>query len=413
MLVVVCPHFYSHSNHYNKVKTLLQKRITMKVSPNDENGNHQGTGRGYKEPVQSAMLQSSSLPLTTGASPTRTPNNVRNEISDSSSHKDEQTLKVGTSYENEDAGFSDFIANVGAEENTKNNQWQCSTCSYINKNPLRLTCDICGTARVGHESEDEIIKKQLEEKRGMCIETCQDEEDYAPIPAAQIAARYESLEETAKKPDIIEEDDESPPFLPWQIGCEDEDLSTKKSYLTTSNHPSISECQPSAPPAIDVVVPPSTSDIERNMSNSTQPAVEIIIHRPPPPSMLPRHSDDDEEEPSDDLPSLPQIEATAVEDVVYDAIAVPSSDANQEDKGDQESTSWWKRSQKYMFVWLMALVIGAIAATIATLVGTKDDANTVVPVETLQSTVSINDTQYTMSPSNTTTSTTKPSTAVS
>ena len=358
----------------------------MKIPPCNENNHHQAAGRHYKEPVQSAqssMQQSSSVSPVT-VTQNHAPNNIRNENSNATyaDHHIHQSSFHSTS-------------NASEEEILSNNEDEgCSEQSEIlQSSSLSLTAEPEGS-------------------KG--IENCPNcEEDDAPIPAAQIAARYESLEETAKKPDIIEEDDESPPFLPWQIGCKDEDLSTKKSYLTTSNHPSISECQPSAPPAIDVVVPPSTSDIERNMSNSTQPAVEIIIHRPPPPSMLPRQSDDDEEEPSDDLPSLPQIEATAVEDVVYDAIAVPSSDANQEDKGDQESTSWWKRNQKYMFVWLMALVIGAMAATIATLVGSKDDANTVVPVETLQSTVSINDTQYTMSPSNTTTSTTKPSTAVS
>ena len=357
----------------------------MKVSPNDENGNHQGTGRGYKEPVQSAMLQSSSLPLTTGASPTRTPNNVRNEISDSSSHKDEQTLKVGTSYENEDAGFSDFIANVGAEENTKNNQWQCSTCSYINKNPLRLTCDICGTARVGQES------------------------------GAEMAARHESMEQTVEmKPDIIEDDDDSPPLPPWQIGCENEDLATKKSYVTSSAPPPTSDCQPST--TSDVVDPPSTSDedIEQNTLNRGQPQIEIVIHRPPPPSMLRSQSNDEEEEPSVDLPSFPILEATLVEEPpVYDAIAV-RSDANQGESGaqeenrdkaniDQHAISWWKRNQKYLLVGVIGLVFGGLIATVATLVGSKDDINIVVP-DILQPTVPINDTPY-----NTTTSVTDPS----
>ena len=210
------------------------------------------------------------------------------------------------------------------------------------------------------------------------------------------------MEKTAKKPDIIEADDDSPPLPPWQIGCEDEDLATKKTALAPH-----SDCQPSA---CDMVVPSSTSDedIEQSIPNSGQPQVEIIIHRPPPPSMLPRQSDNEEETPSAVLPSLPQIVATAVEDVVYDAVVI-RSDANQGNSGAPENASWWKRNQKYMFVGLMALIIGAMAATIATLIGLKDDANTVVPVET----ASINDTQYTMSLTNTTTSTTKPSTEVS
>ena len=58
----------------------------------------------------------------------------------------------------------------------------------------------------------------------MGIENCQDEEEDAPIPAAQIAARYESMEETAKKPELNDDDDESAPLPPWQIGCENEDI---------------------------------------------------------------------------------------------------------------------------------------------------------------------------------------------
>ena len=135
------------------------------------------------------------------------------------------------------------------------------------------------------------------------------------------------------------------------------------------------------------------------MPNSGQPQVEIIIHRPPPPSMLPRRSDDEEEQPSADLPSLPQIEATAVDDVVYDAIAV-QSDANREGSGAQEenadktninqdASSWWKRNRKYLLVGVIALVIGGLIATVATLVGSKDDINIVVPVpDPVQSTSS-------------------------
>ena len=354
----------------------------MKVSPSDEHDNHQDTGSVYKEPVQSAMLRSSSLPLT-AASRTRPPKNVRNENSDSSSHKDEETPNT-TSNENEDAGFSDFIANVGAVDNTKNNQWQCSKCSYINKNPLRLTCDICGTARVGQES------------------------------GAEMAARHESMEQTVEmKPDIIEDDDDSPPLPPWQIGCENEDLATKKSYVTSSAPPPTSDCQPST--TSDVVDPPSTSDedIEQNTLNRGQPQIEIVIHRPPPPSMLRSQSNDEEEEPSVDLPSFPILEATLVEEPpVYDAIAV-RSDANQGESGaqengdkaniDQHAISWWKRNQKYLLVGVIALVFGGLIATVATLVGSKDDINIVVP-DILQPSVPINDTPY-----NTTTSVTDPS----
>ena len=353
----------------------------MKVSPTDENNNNKGTGRGYKEPVHSAMLRSSSLPLT-AALRTRAPNDVRNENSDSTSHS------------NEDEGFSQFLAYLGGDDNTKKDQWQCSTCSYINKNPLHLTCDICGTVRVGQEPEDDIIKGPIDEgRKGMGIEVCEDEDKDAPIPAAQIAARYESMEETAKKPAIIDVGD-SPPMLPWQIGCEGEDLVAKKSYATSSTP--LSACQTSTSNN-----PPSTSDedVEQNMPNSGQPQVEIIIHRPPPPSMLPRQSDDEEEEPSADLPSLPQIEATAVDDVVYDAIAV-QSDANREGSGAQEenadktninqdASSWWKRNRKYLLVGVIALVIGGLIATVATLVGSKDDINIVVPVpDPVQSTSS-------------------------
>ena len=140
----------------------------MKVSPGDENNNHQGTGHGYKEPVRSGMLQSPSH-LNTAVSRTRVPNNDTNENSDSPSHKDGQTPTT-TSNENEDGGFSEFIAYLrlceeaqqmqtalgrreGAEDDINKDQWQCATCSYINKNPLHLTCDICGTGRVVQNQE--------------------------------------------------------------------------------------------------------------------------------------------------------------------------------------------------------------------------------------------------------------------
>ena len=189
----------------------------------------------------------------------------------------------------------------------------------------------------------------------------------------------------------------------------------------------LSDCQPSPS---DVVVPSSTSagDSEQNMPNSVQPQVEIIIHRPPPPSMLPRQSDDDEEAPSADLPSWPTLEATLVEQPpVYDAIAI-RFDANQGDtaahdengnKRYQHSTSCWQQNKKYLLVALASLAFGAMAATIAALVGSQEDDNNIVPVETLQPTVPVNDTSYTMnsetnpSTTNTTTSTIKPSTAVS
>ena len=133
--------------------------------------------------------------------------------------------------------------------------------------------------------------------------------------------------------------------------------------------------------------------------------------------MLPRQSDDDEEAPSADLPSWPTLEATLVEQPpVYDAIAI-RSDANQGESGAQEDASWWKRNQKYLLVGLIALVIGAMAATIATLVGSQDPTS-IVPVETLQPTVPVNDTSVIVTsetnPSTTnTTSTIKPSTLVS
>ena len=63
------PHFTPTANirqlwTYQSKKS-IQKTITiMKVSPSNENNNSQGTGRGYKDPVQSAMLQSSPLPRT-------------------------------------------------------------------------------------------------------------------------------------------------------------------------------------------------------------------------------------------------------------------------------------------------------------------------------------------------------------
>ena len=80
---------------------------------------------------------------------------------------------------------------------------------------------------------------------------------------------------------------------------------------------------------------------------------------------------------------MPQIEATAVDDVVYDAVAV-QRDTNQGDSGAQdENASWWKQNQKYLFGWLIALVIGGLIATVATTAGANDDANIVQPTANL------------------------------
>ena len=411
----------------------------MKISPGNENDHPQPGGRHYKDSVQSeqSLMQQSSLALGVTQSQAR---NIISSENPNATHADHHIKQTPVTQHPADNSTSNATeANV-----------------YLGSH---------GKERVGQEPEDNNIEGQREEhpmpegRKSMGIENCQDfEEDDAPIPAAQIAAQYESMEKTAKKkkpdiveeddeeddapippsqiasryesmekttkkkPDIVEDEDDSPPLPPWQIGCEDEDLVAKKSYVTSSDPPSIPDCQHSVGA---VVVPPSTSH-RGNDQNSGQPQVEIVIHRPPPPSMLRSQSDDEEEEPSADLPSLPILEATLVENTseppVYDAIAVRSN-ANQEDGEaqeenadkaniDQHASSWWKRNQKYLLVGLIALVIGAMAATIATLVGSQSDSNIVVPVvETLQPPVSINnDTPSATLPSttNTTTSTTKP-----
>ena len=364
------------------------------MSPSNENNNQQpASGRHYNDPVQSAqssMQQSSSAsPVTVTQS--HVPNNIRNENSNAANadHRIHQSSFHSTSDATE-------------EEILDNNEGFSEQSEVPQSSSLPLAA-----APEGSEGIEG-------------IENCQDEEDDAPIPVAQIAARYESIEKSTKenkKPELNEDDDDSPPLPPWHIGCEDEDLNTNKSYVTSTASPPISDSQPSTsdvvvPPStfdedieqnmelldedieqnMDEVVPPSTSDedIEQSIANIVQPQVEIIIYRPPSPSMLPRESDDEEEEPSADLPSLPQIEATAVEDVVYDAVAI-RFDANQAGSGSQEeNASWWKRNQKYLLAGLFALIIGALIATVATLVGSKDatvattsgandDANIVVP----------------------------------
>ena len=392
----------------------------MKIFPSNENDHPQPGGRHNKDSVQSeqSLMQQSSL----GVTQSQARNNIRNE-NPNAIHADHHIKQTP-------------VTQHPADNSTSN----ATEANMLNKNEdggFSYHLESHGKERVGQEPEDNNIEGQREEhpmpegRKSMGIENCQDfEENDAPIPASQIAARYESMEKTAKtkKPVIIEDEGGSPPLLPWQIGCEDEDLATKKSYVTSSASPPISECQPSTS---DVVVPLSTSDedIEQNMPNSGQAQVEIVIHRPPPPSMLRSQSDDEDEEPSAGLPSLPILEATLVENTpeppVYDAIAVRSN-ANQEDGEaqeenadkaniDQHASSWWKRNQKYLLVGLIALVIGAMAATIVMLVGSQSDSNIVVPViETQQPPVHINNESATLtSTSNTTTSTTKPFTPVS
>ena len=407
----------------------------MKIFPSNENNNQQpARGRHYNDPVQSAqssMQQSSSVsPVTVTQS--HVPNNIRNENSNPAhaDHHIHQSSSPSTSNATTEEEILNNDQDVGFSE-----QSEVPQSSSL---PLAAAPEGSKGIENCQDEEDDapipvaqIAARYESMEKSMGIENCQDEGD-VPIPAAQIAARYESIEKSTKKnkkPELNEDDDDSPPLPPWQISCEDEDLATKKSYETTSPAPPISDCQPSAS---DAVVPPSTfdEDIQQSIPNSAQPQVEIIIHRPPPPSMLPHQSDDEEEVPSADLPSLPILEATLVEQPpVYDAIAI-RFDANQGDTAaqdengdktnvDQHASSWWKRNKKYMLVALASLAFGAMAATIAALVGSQEDDNNIEPVETLQPTVPVNDTSYTMnsetnpSTTNTTTSTIKPSTAVS
>ena len=162
----------------------------MKISPSNENDHPQPGGLHYKDSVQSeqSLMQQSSL----GVTQSQAQDNIGNE-NPNATHADHHI---------EQTPVTQYQADHSATEANK-----------LNKN------------------EDHLMS---EGRKSMGIENCQDfEEDDAPIPAAQIAERYESMEKTAKKkkPAIIEDEGDSPPLLPWQIGCEDEDLATKKSYV--------------------------------------------------------------------------------------------------------------------------------------------------------------------------------------
>ena len=86
--------------------------------------------------------------------------------------------------------------------------------------------------------------------------------------------------------------------------------------------------------------------------------------------------------PHTSIPSFPLLEATLVEDEpeeleepVYVAGAV-------------QDGAWWKQHQKYIFVGLISLVIGALVATVVMLVGSQnnDHGNQNIMTNTLQST---------------------------
>lgn len=80
--------------------------------------------------------------------------------------------------------------------------------------------------------------------------------------------------------------------------------------------------------------------------------------------------------PQSNVPEFPSLEATLVEEPpVYDAIIVRDTEDRY---GSGERSSWWKRHYTHVLLGIASLVLGAIAATIATKV-TSGEPNSTKP----------------------------------
>ena len=95
--------------------------------------------------------------------------------------------------------------------------------------------------------------------------------------------------------------------------------------------------------------------------------------------------DEEQSEPA----SLLELEATPVDDTIYDAVAICSqhdsdrdseSEDEDEDEGSSKSSSWWRRNKTYALVGIVSVVIGSMATIIAMLVRGRDNATPVVSV---------------------------------
>ena len=142
-----------------------------------------------------------------------------------------------------------------------------------------------------------------------------------------------------------------------------------------------------------VTTPPPPSDpapTENNNNNSILPIGEelndIEVGRQS--AALSNHDEEQSESEPASLLEL-ELEATPVDDTIYDAVAICSqhdsdrdSESEDEDEGssNSKSSSWWRRNKTYALVGIVSVVIGSMATIIAMLVRGRDNATPVVSV---------------------------------
>lgn len=248
--------------------------------------------------------------------------------------------------------------------------WECPVCTYLNENPLHLACAMCGAPKVNNGMTDGIKINLVKDKQdGIAtslgndgviendpqlppaqddeqnkgnadeynenarVETVDDNE--APLRATQVAANWygravddaqDGLEPAARKKFIMVVQDgalalEGRPNDHTQAATDTLELSTSPSAAPRS-----------ASPETQTGDSHSTPTNETHTENLGILPQQSVIQ--PPSTSTPSHPNYDgatESSPTDES-SLPQLEATLVEDQVYDAVAIQNN--LQEQAGD-------------------------------------------------------------------------------
>ena len=234
--------------------------------------------------------------------------------------------------------------------------------------------------------DPDVTMRKVKGKKPDIIDSVND----APLPPSRVAALYEQMvddnegtnDEILMKKELEAEMEARIAALYEQMVHDNEVEQTNQAHHNGGERQSTQQqSQRSAP----------TSS---SSSSGHQQQSPPIIRRPPPPSMLvDPHGGDDEGGASTNSAAVPQtdesapstlmveVEATLVQDAfvthappvqVYDATPIQ----DEEEVGDEEETSWWKRNPKFLGLVLVLIVgLAVMAALLASRNNGGDSSN--------------------------------------
>ena len=205
-------------------------------------------------------------------------------------------------------------------------------------------------------------------------EIIDDNDSVSCLPAFQYEV-YEGTNKAEKRCEIFEDDD-LPPLPTLQLPCAYDSMGDPKRSTDNSFHQEppramhISNIHqqhvaPQPQPAVPYSPPSDLTRVEHNQAPSSIDREEVVLDIPsiPPPVCL-----DPSIEADNSL--LPVLHAQVVVDEparpIYNAVEV-------------DNCTWWKRNQKYLFVGLVSVIIGAMAATIVMLIGSSEEDGNKAP----------------------------------